>query len=311
MIEIITGGPGTGKTLLTFELVLLVALKKGRNVYHNIPGIDFLKIAYYINRDPMDIEKLLHYSRVKEGDHIEDYDKTPAEYVDWIASMPLNSVGILDEAQNIIGARDWQAPKNVKFFEYSTVHRHSFHDVVLVTQNEDNIDISVRRINNLLIQLRRLDFLGWLFRDWVNYRSYSGHQTTNQIPMAKKFVKYNKVLFGLYQSYDLQDQGFKEDRNTGTVWNWKVAIPFVAVAVIAFTAPNFYRSVGFEKRAERAKSEKARVEKVKWLGDFNDYFCARDGLYVLRPGGSVDTLSTLGVPSSVCPSLNFNYGGKK
>lgn len=334
MLEIITGSPGAGKTLIALQFYLLAALRRGRRVYHNIPGLDFLRIAWYVGVDPKDVEKLLFYSEVREGakpspsiskafvyydtkgvKKDEDVYKTPADFLKWIEAMPPGSLGIIDEAQNVLGARDWQQPKNVEFFEYATVHRHSGHDIVLVTQHEDNIDVSVRRINNQLVQLRRLEYLGFFFRTSVSCRYYAGYQTAACQPMYKVTRKYDKNLFRLYSSYNVQ--GVSEGKRTGTVWrNPKLIAMFVVFFLCLFFVPGFLERTGFIKRYSNkpvvsVSSSSAGLLYVPadYLGPFSDYFCGADYLYVLRYSGSVDTLFTKGVPVWVCPRLNYSPGG--
>jgi zona occludens toxin (predicted ATPase) len=361
MLEIITGSPGSGKTLVTLQYYLLAALRRGRRVYHNIPGLDYLRISWYLGRDPKEVEKLLFFANVSEhvkpvpvvekpfivfGDqkivpeesvksepvefqdwiaHMPPFDdkkisyyaaidKTPAQFLDWIEHMPPGSIGIIDEAQNVIGARDWQTPKNVKFFEYATVHRHYGHDVVLVTQHEDNIDVSVRRINNQLVQLRRLEYLGAFFRNSVSCRYYAGYQTAAHQPMYKVTRKYDSAIFRLYSSYSVE--GVSEGKRTGTVWrNPKLIALFVVFFLCMLTVPNFLERTGFTKRSKQKAAlaaQAAQKEVVKtpadFLGAYFDYFCASDGLYVLRSSGRVDTIPKRVVPAYVCPSVDYSPG---
>lgn len=114
MIEIVTGLPGAGKTLITLVRLKALAEKEGRPVYYS--GIDDLKLPW------VELEK--------------------AE--DW-ASVPPKSIVVIDEAQRVFRVR---APGSVvpKHVEALETHRHAGIDLVLITQHPMLLDTNVRRL---------------------------------------------------------------------------------------------------------------------------------------------------------------------
>jgi zona occludens toxin (predicted ATPase) len=268
-VGFIIGKPGCGKSLVTLQSYILPALLQGRNVYHNVPGLDCVKIAWYLRnkysrRDitPYGIDVLLHdYSLEylssnwkdvsgeavvkKTVRHIDgravlvDECAAPTElemgehYLNAIPKAPSGSLVVLDEAQKkcYINSKDWQTEKNKKFFEYCSVHRKSKHEVLIITQDDSNVDSSVNGIREEMIFMLRQERLGWLFRNRVSLRYYLGHQTIHQKPYAKSSMVYDKAMYGLYDSYSAND-GRTEVRRVRSVFrDWRI---YVGVLVMFY-----------------------------------------------------------------------------
>jgi len=108
MIELITGTPGSGKTLYTTTLILQY-IKEGRTVYTNINGLNI--------------------------DGVEDAPD------DW-RETPEGSVVVYDECQMIMGTK---VGRNIPdFIEELTIHRHTGHDIILITQGPKLLHSFVR-----------------------------------------------------------------------------------------------------------------------------------------------------------------------
>ena len=306
MLIVLVGPPGTGKTAKSVQDYSMDALKEGNHIYHNIPGFDHSKafrIACHLNIiDASKIEGLLHY-------YPTDTDAEIDAFLNLIPTVPEHSLIIMDEAQNLIGARDWNSERNKKFFEYATKHRHHKHNILVVTQHEDNIDGTIRRIANGLVVLRRLEALGPFLRNYVSCRSYDSFQTRLQTPLSKTYMKYNKATFTFYDSYNNKGSG-AEKRKVDSIWfNGKLIVIFIIAIIGLSRIPSFLDFVGFGKKKKTPVNVIHEAKQTKqpsdFIGEYEDYYCASDGLYVLRPGGKVDTLSTRGVPVFVCPRLDY------
>jgi len=338
-ITVIVGKPGAGKSLLTLQSYILPALLAGRAVYHNIPGLDYVKIAYYLRNKygrkditPYAMDSLLcDYSFDNLLEHWKDFTgkaETPSEddmglfYLQAIPHAPSGSLIVLDEAQKkcYINVKNWQTQRNKDFFEYCTLHRKSKHEVLLVTQDDTNIDSSVNGIREELIFLFRRERLGWLFRNQVSRRFYLGHQTIHQTPYATDTLSYDKAMFGLYESYSVND-GKKEIRRTKSVLlNWKLFLfAFGAFYLFKFglPAPGF-DTIGkiFTTGSSRSSSStlssssSAPFDPRRFLGAFEDYHCS-DKIYVLRPNGVVDTIPPRVAPAELCPKFDYIYSQRE
>lgn len=114
MIELVTGLPGAGKTLITLCRVKALAEKEGRSVFYS--GIADLKLPW------------------AELDKGEDWHQVPPR-----------SIVVIDEAQRTFRVRapGSQVPEHVAKLE---THRHSGVDLVLITQHPMLLDTNVRRL---------------------------------------------------------------------------------------------------------------------------------------------------------------------
>jgi len=330
MITVKTGKPGAGKTLLTLQLYVLPAFLAGRHVYCNIPGLDIVKIAYYLrtkhNRKDITsfyIESLFHdYSLEYLSENYKklfpqrEFAPTEEEcggyYLRCIPKAETGSLIVLDEAQKkcYINSKDWDTEKNRKFFEYCSVHRKLKHEVLIITQDDSNIDSSVNGLREELIFLLRQERLGFKNRVSLNY--YIGHQSTRNKPYATTSVNYDRAIFDLYESYSAKsDSKFKEVRKTKFLFNNPKLIGVVLLIVVlaAYSFPSFIRMMqgkGLNKRQQEAYERSASFS----LGEYEEYYCG-EKFFVLRPGGKVDTLEPKNIPSSYCPKFDFYFRREK
>jgi len=320
-VTVKTGKPGAGKTLTTLQLYILPALLAGRHVYHNIPGLNCVKIAYYLrnkyNRKditPYYVECLLHdYSNEYMLENwrkifpkrkiVPTENELGAYYLSVIPKAPQGSLIILDEAQKkcYINSKNWKDERNRKFFEYCSVHRKSKHEVLIITQDDDNIDSSVNGIREELIFLMRQERLGLKNRVKLNY--FLGHQTIKNTPYATSGVNYDKAIFDLYQSYAPNMAGnVKEVRKSRFILNNTKFLVFVIGGVVLFS----FGLPGSMKLMRGEAFKHPSSSSAFSLGEYEEYYCG-EKFFVLRPSGKVDTLEPKNVPSSYCPRFNFHF----
>jgi zona occludens toxin (predicted ATPase) len=334
MIKFYVAPPGSGKTLIIVQRDIPQALKAGKKVYHNIPGLNAVKMAYYCGLYANDVDGQLEYMYTpyiekyiednnlsKEADKLgldkfeEQYSERLSrlyrtavpEILEYIPTLGKNYLIVIDEVQNFVGATDYKEPKNVKFFEYASVHRHLGHELVLATQHEDNVDVKLRRIANLLVYMYRRDILGKLFANTVTEKHYAGCATGNPELLNKYVTKYDKRVFGLYKSYVAGD--IVESRKYRSIWrNTKLILLGIALIFCLSRVPSFFKSwnlFGFGKKKEAVVSKPAANEKPEhFFGSFKEYYCDRK-VYVLRVDGNVDSLPARGVPTSICPYVGY------
>jgi len=328
-VSVEIGKPGAGKTLVSLQLYILPALLAGRHIFHNIPGLNCVKISYYLrnkyNRKditPYYVENLLHDYSIE---HLLENWKTyfpkrttvPTEndlgayYLNAIPKAPQGALIILDEAQKkcYINSKNWKEERNRKFFEYCSVHRKSKHEVLIITQDDDNIDSSVNGIREELIFLMRQERLG--LKNRVQLRYFLGHQSIKNTPYATSGVNYDKAIFDLYQSYAPNLAGnIKEIRKTKFFLNNAKFIAFAVAGVVLFScgAPKtmkLFNGTAFKHETPLVSSSSASSSSFS-LGEFEEYYCG-DKFYVLRSGGKVDTLEPKTIPPNYCPKFNYNF----
>ncbi|WP_323884914.1 zonular occludens toxin domain-containing protein [Aeromonas caviae] len=116
MITLITGRPGSGKSLLAVEMILENATaERIRPLFCNIDGLDFDKLRCF----PLD---------------------DPTTWPD----LPAGSLVVIDEAQRVMPPRasGAKAPAHVDFLNE---HRHAGLDVILITPDPKLIDVMARK----------------------------------------------------------------------------------------------------------------------------------------------------------------------
>lgn len=170
MITLITGVPGSGKTLrAVFELAR--EAKAGRRLVVN--GVNGLLLDHVLLSD----------------------DDTRR----WHECVEQNDVLVIDEAQRI-----WppvsQGTKPTPEIEALHVHRHMGVDIVLITQHPNRINKTVRDLVGRHVHVRRLFGL----RRAMLYEWDSAHNPSSGFRDAVKTVwRYPKRVFELYRSAEL------------------------------------------------------------------------------------------------------------
>jgi len=130
-VVIVTGVPGTGKTLYGIQKYIIPHLRRGGIVYTNISGIVNRRISMFFGIDIFDVESNLRI--------IDD----PAYFY---KDTPKNCLFVIDEAQNIFSNRDWQKAQNAECISYLNEHRHYGHRIVFITPHLDSVDAGIRRV---------------------------------------------------------------------------------------------------------------------------------------------------------------------
>lgn len=113
MIELITGTPGSGKTLWALSTVKARAEKEGRPVFYS--GVPDLALGWT--------------------------EITPQKWFD----CPANSIVVIDECQRVFRPRSWSGAVPDYVSELET-HRHKGIDLVFITQHPMLIDANIRRL---------------------------------------------------------------------------------------------------------------------------------------------------------------------
>ena len=138
MIKLFSGTPGSGKSLHTAEKIYY-ALRAGRPVICNFDvnlgfvqgrkrkNVDFT----YLPNDSISVEFLQEFAN--------DYFQKKRMREDWILL-------ILDEAQLIFNAREWDAKGRKNWLSFFTQHRKYGYEIILVAQFDRMLDRQIRSL---------------------------------------------------------------------------------------------------------------------------------------------------------------------
>lgn len=170
---LITGLPGSGKTLLAVEMLLENSKSENpRIVFTNIKGLDYKKLNCF----PLDDPKLIT-----------------------LVNYPPGSVFVIDECQEHYPTRSagTKKPDEIALFE---TRRHSGYDFILLTQHPKLIDKNVRVLisdHYHCIRPFNVSYRNVLHWPTVNEDPEPNQSHTTAVTEKKSF---DKELYGLYKS---------------------------------------------------------------------------------------------------------------
>lgn len=230
MITLITGVPGSGKTLSVVSDLAKKVKKEwaGRKIFtHGIP------------------ELTIPTEKIPEGHTINDMDV-------WLKYPENNgSVVIIDEAQNIFPPRS-PSSKTPQLIEWLHVHRHSGVDIILITQMPSRIDKHVRDLVGAHYHIHKtpLGIRMRYFWDYCENSPKSGMKNARP-----EVYKFDKKAFGLYKSAEIHTK--VKTPKSRVLW----VIP-LALVVFGFTAYMGYSLLSGLGSSEKAVSENSSVSSV-------------------------------------------------
>lgn len=309
MIAIISGLPGSGKTLSALKRFIIPAIREGRQIYTNIEGIDLLGLSLYTEYPYEKAQKnLIAYEMQTEKDMERNEPLEPFKFSTkrMCEGIALNSLVVVDEAQVFWNNRDFASEENKKLLPFLQKHRHYGIDIVFLTQNIDQLDIGIRRLAQIHYRLRRLSNSG--LDKVVKVDIYPDAMGSEQFkPMATNVWTIDRRIFKFYNSYQGNAAEAKKPIGNVIFKNPRIIFALVVIVLCSVYAFRTFSEKGAggifaPKMLEQPKRDFSKFD----LGEYDEYYCG-DKFYVLRPGGKVDTLPPNTIPPSYCPHLNFTF----
>lgn len=244
MITLITGSPGSGKTLYCVDKILQPLVGTTVNSTNDDGETTTYSRTIFTN-----IPRLLLDHELIDADWLEHLHER----------KQTGCVVVFDEVQRVWPNRPSMS-KRPAAVEYLETHRHDGIDIVLMTQNPLLLDPAVRALVGRHLHIRRLGAFGAaIVYEWdscsnaLNYRA----------AFTKTPYKYNRRVFKLYHSADVHT---KQTRK----------VPFVAWVLIGGVAgaAYFWPQVGDVIRGTSRKTSSSEVVQVEPTGEL-------DGMKVL------------------------------
>lgn len=182
-LYLITGTPGSGKTLNTLETVHKRAIEEKRPVYYA-----------NIELTPNNKIKFDNWTKLEN----QATDRAPSVY-NWY-DCPEGSIILIDECQDFFPPMGTTTKRPEYITKFAT-HRHQGFDIYLITQGPALINSSIKDWVQPHIHYRRI-WGGNSTYKYENEQCINNIRNINEIARAaiKSRIKLNKDYFGTYQS---------------------------------------------------------------------------------------------------------------
>ena len=209
MIYLFTGTPGSGKSL-DVARVIKNKLRVKQPVICNFPiNKKFVKnpdYFYFKGNDDLTVEYLVRFAR---------------NYFDGKRVKESSITLVIDECQMLFNAREWNKSGRAVWNKFFQVHRHFGFDIVLVTQFDSMLDKQLRALVEYEIVHRKVSNYGikGCFIRLLMFAPVLFVRIKVWYPMKQKvsseFLRANKNLFKLYDTYSLSFFDFDMDFDEG------------------------------------------------------------------------------------------------
>lgn len=237
MITLITGVPGSGKTLFLIGLLRDIHAS-GRKIYQS--GITDLTIE----------NQLLSDDDLRLGSGISVFDPEKSRFK-IKPDFELGSVIVIDECQ-----RFWspshsskKIPDDIQCLE---THRHDGVDIIILSQHPNLLHSNVRRFVGRHFHIRNVGVLGRFIYEWPECADVNRFNTC----LIKKRYKLDKKLFNLYKS-----------SSTHIKHKYTIPKPLIVVIVslilIAFLSFSFFGSLKSKINPDNNVVKQTGTESVK------------------------------------------------
>lgn len=203
MMSIYDGTPGTGKSLHVVDDIRSY-LSRGCNVICNF---DF---RYDLMGKKCKGEFIKRENReLAFPDFVMKYGKEHNVNKDGSVIMG-HTLLVIDEAQNLFDARQWNCSGRREWNEFFAVHRHYGYDIILITQNLKSLDKRIQA--NAEFEVLHRNMKNYKFLGFILSLFFFGHlfvwvkrYLSTKDKVASKWFIGNKRKFRYYDSFILFD----------------------------------------------------------------------------------------------------------
>lgn len=245
MITLITGTPGSGKSYEAVAHHILPALNSGRKVITNLP----FNINYYMKINPS-FDRNLFVLIQPTPDNLVPFS-TPADFDDeWKDKNGVGPLYVVDEAHMAFPRGD----KDKKMLEYFTMHRHTGADILLITQQLNQLRREISGLIELSYVLKKNTVLG----SSKSYRKQTRDGTKGAV-ISTAIHRYDPKIFKFYQSYTLGGQAEAAQKAKPIWFRW----PFIAAAIAFLYVGYAALSGGLNPFGKSAQLQTPKIEALE------------------------------------------------
>lgn len=260
----IIGTPGAGKTLFAMQKILpgfleyCEQIKQYREIYHNIEGLNITELFALMGKTEKEVYWAEHFHDLtldettgKPDENraryfwLEPESRVEETYIDYTDNNKVKrrvtgqtiapgSLVILDEVQNVFGARNTLSGASDQMKDFITKHRHHKITIYWLTQHPEQVDVSFRRNTDQQWKLERLENTAFTKRgkETAAVKYYLGWENLDGMtPFAVHQFKYNRAFYNTYRSY-VQDADTLGEEQRQTINMWLNSTPLKVVAAL-------------------------------------------------------------------------------
>lgn len=198
MIFLITGSPGSGKSLYTVSNIIPSLLRDGRTIYTNLIDLK------YHNEEVIHGQTVLrNLVKVKDDLPVWELIKPLPDSKDW-RDVPFGSVIIYDEAQQFFPASGRVGLSNDPVITDLDTHRHKGYDIYYITQHPTLINSHIRKFVGSHIHLyRKFGANHSTIFEWFHCVGSPENEIGAVQKSIKNLFRFNKKSYSYYKSSEL------------------------------------------------------------------------------------------------------------
>lgn len=270
-VKAVFGRPGAGKSYTAVKEFILPAIKTGRKVVTNIPlNMEAIYAEWPMLNPDLIIVLEPTEDRLTPFQNMTDFEP----YTEWKHPVHgFSTLFVIDEAHNAYPRRSrGQQHKNeeIEILKFFTMHRHMGMDIILVSQQAQQVRVDLLGLAQTVIWLNNAHGLGIGAKRFVR-KVTDG--TKGSVTSPPKVHSYDKKIFKYYSSYTMGGKGEARAKVRSLWLNPFIILPIVMLCfsiptlvfsdALSFLDPNSHLDkVSTLKDEKKQTSENTDLEEV-------------------------------------------------
>ncbi|EAS43492.1 DUF2075 domain-containing protein [Photobacterium profundum] len=220
-VRMIYGVPGSGKSFMATQQVVLPALRKNRKVITNLSlNKDYLSEILEIDRD------LIQIVESEKGDFSDTFLNVEDYQDDWRDDKGRAPLIVVDEAHFALN-KQRKKSEVLDIENFFSTHRQAGYDIYLITQDYNRIPRDILGFVEIYYEVMKQKTMG------NNVFTYYVRDSDRKM-IGNKTKTYDKEIFKCYKSHLLSDGDVEEDLDAVGVKLVWFSWPFILAAIVTF-----------------------------------------------------------------------------